>query len=582
MIEIPNSQTKQLVQNNKSDIFGSIDTSFNLDLRSNEGAVRVNRTIKNFDSVDQADLTTNIVAFERFNGDIYALADDVWKGGGYPSSTFTDEAGGFVINPFGADMKEFNGYLYVSTIPQLGGNMNIHKRDTAGTWTNPITVGSSTGVSILEKYGDSIYVTLNGVEVRAISQADVLSTTTGTLDLGIPTDNYPDGSVITMLKAGNDRLWIGVTAKSGNEGTVYTWDGETENTPTNSYKLDYGIMAGTVKDGVPYVLDARGRLLAFNGASFQEVGSLPFDKYALNGIDQDSNIRSINTNGMTYSGDEILVNVSNVQTGEIDRNPDLPSGVWAWSPTNGFYHKYSATNSKAGDIDDYGQVDIERPGALAVFLTQRSLPNNGTLLFGAQFYTSTTNTEYGIFYNDIIDTEQKVGSFTTSKIFSSSIEDTWQKVYVTHRKLLDSADKITVKFRTEDVEPTKITLTWSDEKTFLTNEDLSAYEQGDEVLITRGRWAGRSSRIESITSHGSGYTVILEDTFTGSTGSVIARVTNYKQAGTITDDDDKDWKAITFADGNKSTWVQIKVEMRFTGEDELYKLRIINKPNINE
>jgi hypothetical protein len=581
--EIPGPQSRQFQQYNRSNLFGTLDSTFNIDLNTNQGAVRTTGMIKAFDEDTESDFE-ELAAVEFYGNDVYLLsANNVYKSATpFPSSGFTKVATPASVEVLTADMKEFNDYVYVSTIPQLGGTMFVYKYD-GSSWTTVGSIGSADGNTLLEKFGDSIYVVLNFVEVRAISKADVISTTTGTLDLALPT-TYPDGYSITMLKAANDKLWIGLTGAGGNKGLVYTWDGSTQNTPTSRFDLDYGVVAGIIKDGIPYVVDAIGRLMRFNGASFTEVAKLPIGPYPLEGNEQEGHFKWIHPNGITIKDNEILINIAN-DVGGLDTTPEkLPSGIWAYNETNGLYHKHSVTASDSGSKLDYGQNQIDRAGALKYIAPSNgSTSANGDIVAGGVFYPGSSGTrKYAVYYNDVLDTTQKYGYFTTIKIFGN-IEESWSKVYATYKKLLNSGDKIVVKYRTEEDVPTQADITWVDTDTFTTTDNVSAYAEGDEVEIVRGEGGGKCAHISSISEAGGTYTVNLDDTFTGvTTNTAIARFSKWVKAGETTFDDGMQWRAFGMPVKNRSPWVQFKVCMQFTGENELYKLKAINESTVKE
>jgi hypothetical protein len=182
-------------------------------------------------------------------------------------------------------------------------------------------------------------------------------------------------------------------------------------------------MAGIVKDGIPYVVDALGSLMAFNGSNFIEIARFPTDGNFLDGVEQENNVRSIHPNGMTILDDEILILIEEKRT-TINLEKKLPSGVWAYNSINGLYHKYSIPLSDGSTVTDYGQPNISNAGAIFSLGRDVSSTEEGTLLVGAEYYTDSGSTNYwGVFYNNTDDDMQKYGYFVTSKIKSESIEN---------------------------------------------------------------------------------------------------------------------------------------------------------------
>jgi len=187
-----------------------------------------------------------------------------------------------------------------------------------------------------------------------------------------------------------------------------------------------------------------------------------------------------------------------------------------------------------------------------------------------------------IFADDTKNDTQKYGYFITNEIHTENIEETWQKVYAKHKKLINSGDSVVVKYRTEIQDKITGDIEWSNTQTILTSADLSNYSQGDEMQVVQGIGSGKSFTIESITSTGSGYSVTLTEAFTGATGSAVAQFSNFKYFGEINYGETKQYKGFTLPNNNQSPVVQFKVCMQFTGKNELYGIQAISKTNINE
>lgn len=580
--ELPRRETRRLLQYNRSDVLGDIDSSFNIDQSTNEGAIRNTRMKLVSDSTTITNLE-NVVSIVKFDGKFHALSEDVFIGGDFPSDSFAEDvaSGNPGVTETVSDMDVFNGKLYVSD--PGASTLTIKTKSTSGgTWSVADTASiNGKELALLEPYADNLYVTANNVQVFSMSKAEVLvGSGTATLDLGLPT-----GWVITMLKAGNDRLWIGLLNSEGKGGLVYEWDGQSENTPSRSYALEEGVVAGVIKDNLPYVMTTNGKLMAFTGSAFKEVARLPIEDFPLNDNLSEGNIRWIHPNGMDVIDDDIIMMITNEVEGSTPiQNPNLPSGIWNYNPTTGLTHRYSISTSAVGGttFSDYGQINLQSQGIAGALLYQKnegSTTENGKILVGARLQDGT----FGIFCDDTLDTTQKWGYFTTSKMIADQIEDKWSKIYAVYNKFLDSSDKIVIKYKTQDDTPIEAVATWTDTDTFTTTTDISAYLEGDEVQVTYGTGSGKSAHISSISEAGGTYTVNLDDTFTGATGTSGIRLEKWIKTETITGDNaEKQWNALTINKQNVSPWIKFKVCMQFTGKDELYKLRVINTPEVNQ
>jgi hypothetical protein len=625
--EIP--QNRIIQTSGRSDIFGDVVETFNLDLSSNYGSIRTTGMKKVSSSITEkegaleyADLgsfpatgdsaqiylaldsglyyswngATYIsfsgielpIAFANYNGDYYFLTNDfVYMGDDDMNDTFSKDTTS--NSPDGetsstlSDMIVFNGALYIS------GSNEIMKKDGT-TWSTPVTTNVTVSTPhLMTVYANRLYLTDNFTTIRSINTSDaIVATGAFTLDTGLDNEQWS----ISFLESSKDRIWFGLTNKETGRGMVFQWDGKTEDTWTDSYELDSGVASGTIVGNIPHIIDLNGKVMVFSGSSFVEKARL-FKKIPklLTGANDQSNLRFIHPNGMTTDDEgRLLLLITNETEQQGLYEDTVPSGVYEYDPEIGLYHKYSLSYSPVGTttVTDYGQTRLSiTPGAL--FFNKTTDPDsatNGTLLAGAIVSTDAnagySPQEYIVCINDTLDTTQKYGYFITSKIFSSSVEDTWKKIYAVYEKLLNSTDKIVVKYRTSNDVPTEATITWLDTDTFTTNDDISGYVAGNEVQVIQGTGSGKSAHISSISESGGTYTVNLDDTFTGVTGTARALFSKWIKAGEITDANPKNWQALTTPMGNTNPYMQYKVCMQFTGKNEMYKTRVISSPNVNE
>lgn len=581
MIKIP-AQNKWY-QSNRGDLFGSIWSSFNIDLTGNRdsgnGKLRTTRMLLGASSADVTNLTVP-VAFRRYGGVTYALVGNDSAGRLFKqSSAFTSAWAAVASTPTNfsnrySDMEIFNGYLYISE----GLDDDIARYDGT-TWTE-IAVGEITASKphMLCVYANRLYVSGEMSSNSIIKSMDTAQTVTAVGGTNTVTINDAAKNRITFLRPVSNGIWIGTVNTRGGKGSIYFWDGAQSSGVNESYKLQSaGALAGVVKDDVLYVVDADGRLLAFNGGTFTELDRLPIKENYLTYALGDYNERWIHPNGMTVIDDRIMILIENqyytaALKSTIEEN--VPSGIWEWSKDTGLYHKYSlshcpVSSGGGGSITDYGQNRIAIPGAVNFIKTEATPSNdNGTLFAGAKIYADSSSTIFGIFIDDTNDTVQKYGYIVTPKIFSSNIVETWHRLYIRHKKLLSASDKIVVKYRTSDVAPTEATITWVDTDTFTTTTNVSAYIAGDEVEILQGTGSGKCAHISSISVNAGTYTVNLDDTFTGvTTGTAKARFQKWVKIGEQVNQDEHFYPSIIHA---SDVWIQFKICMQFTGKNEVY------------
>ena len=220
-------------------------------------------------------------------------------------------------------------------------------------------------------------------------------------------------------------------------------------------------------------------------------------------------------------------------------------------------------------------------GALALAKVNDS-DTNGTLLAGATIFTSATATTVGIFYDDSNDTLQKAGSFVIAKQFSENITETWQKFYLRFRKFLNSTDKIVVKARTEEDEPTEATITYVNTTSFtvLASAFTTNPAVGDEVEILRGVGAGRTAHITAVTGTTT-LTCTVDETITGATTqTATGRFQTWKKLGSYNAQTDDFLKLpIDLSLVGSTPWIQFKVWCLWTGKNEIYDTIISSKVN---
>lgn len=551
------------------DTIGDIVESFNLDLTSNYGAIRLNG-VKQSSVLDG--VLNNPVGFALFNNSYYFICDDyLFKGGTNPSQDFEVFQNESTIRESYSDIKVFNENLYVSCSGSIFFSDGL-------TWTETATA-LTTSVHLMEVFGNRLYVTEDKTKVWSINTSNTLSTSgVYTLDLGLS----PEWN-ITTLKAIGNYLFIGLLNENTGEGMVCKWNGAAENILVEKINIPAGVIAGTVLDNILYIIDTEGILKKYAGNSFVEVARLFKKKeFYFDGANGFSNRRYIHPNGIqTTQNGTIVFLLSNKLENIADYENTIPSGIYEWDKNIGIYHKYSINTD-----NDCGQQRISEAGALYVQKpTTPLLAQNGSLIFGATYYTDATSTTSGVFYNDTNDTVEKCGYFTTTFKMSDT-QDTWQKIYATYKKLKNSISKIVLKYRTEEHTPTEATITWTDINKFTTTTDLSDYSIGDEVQGIQGNGSGRLAHITSITLDGSTYTVVLDDNFgesntiPGTTAKVL--VDKWIKAGTTTFDEQKQFKEFPISLENTSPIIQLKVFMEFNGKEELYKLKIINNKDVKQ
>lgn len=586
-------------QPNNSDIDGSLYASFNLDLSENEGKVRVGkRLVINTNTTDVAEITSYPCAFKQFGRVKFTIAGasgigyvfyELDTSGVYPSkrpfqkltgaNTPTD------VDSLYSDMEVSNGAVYVS-----GKGTSVYKTtdSTNGTtWSAAISAGNVNTPHMMTSFQARTYMTNSQSKIISWDSADSVSTSGAyTVDLG-----NSDSNAITFIRASSNRIWIGTVNTNGGKGYVYEWDG-TATQVQKSYRLESsGALACVIKDDIPYIMDVYGVLSVWNGGTFKKLTSLNRinNKLLYNPMVSGGSLNNkfIHPNGMSIIKGKICMlidgrNIDNTTVLSDTIEETIPSGVWEYDENKGLTHKHSIGLSHLADtITDYGQVKTFGVGAL----TELNNPStdsgrNGTFLVGASYYTTTTTTQSGIFYDDSNDTLQKAGYLITAKLPAidergmPSIQNMYNNLYTLYKKLLSETDKITVKYRKEEIAEVIVTASWTSTTEFATTTDLSALV-GYEIEPILGVGSGKTSHISSVVNNSGTYIITMDETYTGVAGLTSqVRVKNWKKISSIIQNSQTSDQA---GIGELVNWIQFKIAMIFTGKDEIEKLLVVNQ-----
>jgi len=577
-ITIPNQQTSTWVQPNKGELLGSLWASWNLDLLSNPGKIRISpKTIPTLIPLDSGvgAITDTPFAFVQSvaegskkwyalcGREIYSLITGTW----------TLMSTGATGNVYSSDICDFNNGLVFS----LGASVSYLKNTWTHTW-NSITLLSGAGYGGLShpvcNGFNNLLLIGNGNNIVSVDVSDNVNATAVIL----PTTYW-----VEWIKSSSTEYWIGTKNALGGEAKVFFWDGYSEN-----YNYAYNIpsqfcFSGVIgRDGVPYVTNAYGQLLRFNGSAFVEVGKLPvanFKQYQLAGATPISSdgFAPIHRNGMAVVEDEILILVnSGLNSTNSKLLENQLSGIWCYSEDNGLYHRFSITKNDGAHAYDYGSPEINIAGALF------PLPkNDGSFYAGASVYSNLSGTGAinTLSTLDTTDTTAKMGYFITTQFYTQEVQENWQKVALLLKPLLSASDYITIKYRAMGLDPlgrtmkkyddlaaqAVITGTWDSTASF-TVTSTTGLNIGDEIEILSGIGSGLSTSITNIV----GTTITIESAFAAATGTFTFRNEGWTKIDTIQDLVTMNKK---FPIALNTTWVQFKVIMCGSGNSpEIDKL----------
>lgn len=589
MFIIPSKETKSFSQPNTGEVQGNIWSSFGLDLTRNRGRLQTARTLDVVDSLTSgysAMLTPIAFAFYNFGSTLSsapifaAYAGKVWYGTDRPDQGWTTTIAGNEPNvttkPLDVDMKVFNNSLYATT--HGSGNHIIKRITTGGAWTDLNTIGSGNtpNLHILEVYANRLYWTQDDYKLFSMNTSETTATS-GSFTLQLTGRN----GHISWVKAGSNRIWIGWTSSDGTRGSVFEWDGVSENLYSKEYKIEAkGSCTCVIKNDIPYVLDTEGRLLAFNGSNFAEVARLPVtnSEYPLQYYIANTAQKLAHFNGSLLVNDQILFFINPLMSGTDSYIENCPAGIWEYDEKIGLYHKFGVSTNKIAEspVYDYGQEELVTSGALFDGFTSSSNASfasgrQGSVLFGANAYRTSSSQPYLIGIDNTVDDVKKSAYVVTPFMETSQVVDSWNKIVVKYKKLLNASDSVKVKYRTIKRDAQRIAVTWTSTTTFTTTDsNMANYVAGDEVEIVSGSGAGKVVNISSISFSTPTYTVTIDETISSLTGTGIVRL--QKWINIPITQNELQYQQLQIPQYNKDIQLQIKVIFEWTSRGEMNEI----------
>ncbi len=582
-------QNKNYLQTNRSDDKGSLWSTMGLDFQSNFNTMRVAPRLKvNTSTADDAQLGLP-VAFSNFDFTFFAICGgSVFKNGSTVGAAFTEDASTGAVTTYdsGSDLTVFDARLWSTAAAKL--YSKVTNGTGGGTWTERATFSGNFHPLVNFTKFNRLYYPGSAEAVYSIDTANVAASSGDyTLTLGA-------GAVITCMKATSTSIWIGVSSLINSPGSppayILEWDGISAQA-TNKYLLKSPYICSIVIDrNIPYVMDGNGVLNKYTGYSFDEISRLPFTTTP-------PHSGFIHRNGLVTTKNNTILALVNNYCGTdpavlsvATTYENLSAGVWEYSDTFGFTHRYSFTYNPSDNstITDYGQSRIYAPGAIFQAKDEGQTISNGSLLLGATYYTSATVTTSSIFFDDSNNTVQKKGYFVTTWFNSNEIEDKWTRLWVTYRRLLASTDSLVFKYRIQEEDPIYATITWVNTTSFTTTTDITAYGPtatgfngtiGGEVEVLQGTGSGACIHITNIVNNAGTYTVTIDDAVTGvTTGTAKARFQKWIKLLPEITGQVKSWEQMAIAVNNVR--IQVKGCLTFTGDGEFFKFALFSNEDI--
>lgn len=565
---IPN-RNGQIRQDNHGDTRGELWSTFNIDLTSTIGKMKVSKALsKVLDGVDDLE-NTKVIALGIFtiNGktDYYAVTSGaVWlcsiNNDPTDSANWAKETEILISETVYSDIVTFNDLVLISTgvdIASWNGTV-----DDTDWWTNVV---SGTALTALKPH--IMHVHRGGQETLFVTDDNKVRYYNSTA--GHSTVTLQSDLTASCISSGVSAIWVGTYTESSDHAYVYEiYVGEEiSSTPVAraAYKVEgRAVLSIEVIDNIPYIITEKGNLQAFNGAGFSTVAQFPFaygDPTLAGvraGLIQDSNIaRPIHPKGMRAHNSSLYINLNSENYNSQPINNRTPSGIWEYNKnTQTLNHRYALREAST----EYGSFLSENAGPLVI------VDNEYTFLIAGG---EPDRYDHGLFTES---SATKFGYFITPEIQSDTVTDAYESIY--HKaKTLASGESIITKYRTTKRDTVYFTGTYADVNVLNTTDDVSTIAVGDEIQITAGYGAGKLAHVESI-NVGATVTTITLDTSIGSAGQTVdAMSDNWTLAqDTYTSDDGEYRRQGPFG---TNPWIQFKVVL--TGDIE-YR-QFINKGN---
>jgi len=611
MIKFPQKGTP-IMQAPRGNVRGNLWSTFNIDLQSNPGRIRLgDKLAQIYSSADDADLGV-ASAFECYNGNWYAICGTrvfVQSASAPFGSAWVEDTSSGAQTDYDFDFSDlavFDGRLWSTTSDGL-----YSYNGTTWTLQDDLTLAECHKLAYL-KNTNRLYYVSSDQAIKSIDADDV--ETDGTNEqYALALDSASSGFEITTMVATDKEIYISTVAAAQNTsgsyenvGYLFVWDG-INTQPTSRIKIDdsAGLIAMKIHGGVLYAVDSRGRILRFNGYGFDEVSRLPEDTrvYSIN-ASESSNTSGrgafVHRNGVDFSShNTMLIAVNGTRNSNYTPRlaENIPSGVWECDlATGSMVHKHSFTYKAyaSSTVTDYGQYRVHTVGALTLQRMGRpefvNFYGRADLITSASFYNDSgvsTADKTALFLTSgkggTTDYEgEKRGYLVTTWVDSENMQDVWQKIGIKHREYLNANDKIVAKYRTREYDPVYADITWTSTTTFTTTTNISAYwtsGTGGEVEVTQGPGGGTVAHITSIVNNAGTYTVTIDEIATGvSNGNTaVARFQFWTKIAAVTL---QSLESEIHAIGANSERIQIKVVMHFTGDGEFHEMQLVNKPHI--
>lgn len=546
-------------QSNDGDIFGELSETFNINLSSSKGKIKVsNKLVKILDYEDHLNGTAQSINDLLIWDSRYFLftEDEVWSCS--VNQDPTDPTKWTEVSSIGdlditSTASIFDGQLRITLSTDILAWDGA--TDDSDWWTNVIGGTALTAnfphvSEVVQSQKETFYVT-DKDKVHYVEKG------------GTPKTVTLDSNVVACCLAGglSGAMWAGTYNSTSGKAYVYEiYTGEVVGS-TAVYHQAYQINANAVLgiwmyNNTPYIFTSRGDVQQFNGVAFVTVAELPFKFTGRNFegirdgyVDPENHKRPVHPRGVKVSNNSAFININTKDDNTMYAvNTRTHSGVWEFDHnTNQLTHRFSFAHSST----DYGTSRQT--------FSYPILPVNNRFTFlmaGGHDLVDETSSE-NLYMTDPTETGQ--GWFITSEITSQSLTDAYEAVY--HKaKTMSDGEEIVTQWRTSKRDTVYATANWISTTSFTSTDDMSTVAEGDLIRVSHGYGSGEYANVVSISASTNTYTVVV-DREIGLVGEVSYTYSdNFHKAADTYTQADKEFKKM--GDFGVNPWIQFMVILK--------------------
>lgn len=228
---------------------------------------------------------------------------------------------------------------------------------------------------------------------------------------------------------------------------------------------------------------------------------------------------------------------------------------------------------------DYGQYTNSFAGAIAAINPEEPFFKGweSPIIWGNRFEDKDGNEFYALCSFTMA---WNIGRMTTQRIYSSKIEDVWQKLYTYFTGLTLDNEQIVVKYKTNtsrNCENAVISGYWLSPTQFVVNSTTSPeaqnIEEGEEVTILDGYGRGYTAHIVELENLGNNLTVTIDESIGAANKPLLFSVDSFVKVSTIDNQNVHNTGIFRVNLDTTGSYIQLKLEIRgFETEIDMFEL----------